>query len=131
MKKRLFPAIQLTSLLALATVGCGPKVELRMVHGQSVVHWVDELKRTDPKARRFALAALQAVGASDPAAVPAIVGALKDRDATVRDAAVIALLNIGSAAKDGVGALHEAKNDKDASVRAHAAAALERIEAGS
>jgi hypothetical protein len=120
----------LASLLMITAFGCGTKAELRTVHGQPVGHWVDELRRTSPKARRAALASLQGVGACDPSAIPAITSALKDQDATVRDAAVIALLNIGPPAKDAVNALREAQVDKDAKVRAHAVAALLRIESG-
>ena len=122
--------IRLALLLVLTSVGCGSKVELRTVHGKPVDHWINELKQPDPKARRNAVAALQGVGASDEAAIPAITDALKDRDAKVRDAAVVALLNIGPDAKGAVSALQEAANDKDAKVRAHAVAALRRIEPG-
>ncbi|HVT30944.1 MAG TPA: HEAT repeat domain-containing protein [Lacipirellulaceae bacterium] len=116
-------------LCTVSTVaGCGkPKVQLQSVHGQTVEHWISELKRRDPKARIAALSALQSVGAVDPLAVPAITGALDDKVAKVRDAAVIALLNTGPPAKDVVAALEKAKSDSDAMVRSHAEAALERI----
>jgi HEAT repeat protein len=115
-------------LMATMLAGCRkPKAQLQSVHGQTVEHWVNELKRPEPKARTAALSALQSVGAADPAAVPAIVSALNDKTPEVRDKAVIALLNIGPPAKDAVAALEKAKDDPDAKVRSHAAAALKRI----
>ena len=118
----------LACLIMIVAMGCGKKqTQLQSVHGQSVDHWIAELKRPEPKARKSAVAALQSVGAVDPAAVPAIVSALSDRDAKVRDAAATALLNIGPPAKDAVDALNKARSDKDATVRSHAEAAMRRI----
>jgi HEAT repeat protein len=123
-----FHLVSIVCLIVIGAAGCGKKqAELVSAHGQSVDHWVHELKRPEPKARKSAVAALQSVGVADPAALPAIVGALNDSDARVRDAATIALLNIGPPAKDAVSALSKAKTDRDATVRSHAEAALRRI----
>ena len=70
------------------------------------------------------------VGKADPAAIPALAGALKDRDARVRAEAVLALLNVGPAAKEAVPALEEACRDKDATVRTYAEQALVKVRGG-
>ena len=116
-------------LMFAAIWGCAKQheAELKTVRGQTVEHWLNELKRPEPNARISAVGALQSVGAADAAAIPALIGALADPDATVRDATVIAILNIGPPAKDAVSALNKAKSDKDATVRSHAEAALKRL----
>src|SRR5690349_586091 len=81
--------------LAIAP-GCGDgKTELLTAKGQTVEHWLEELKRPDPKARIAAISALQSVGAADPRAIPALARMLEDKAPKVRDAAALALLNIG------------------------------------
>src|SRR5438876_1147014 len=86
-------------------------------------------RATDAKSRKKAVANLGHVGKADPAAIPALIGALKDRDAAVRDTAVLALLNLGPDAFDGTDALAKiAQHDPDATVRAHATKALARIQ---
>ena len=74
------------------------------------------------------LEALGNVGAADPAAIPALIGALKDSDAAVRAAATLALLKIGPDAQDAAEALAEAQKDKDPKVRDLAAKALQRVQ---
>jgi HEAT repeat protein len=114
--------------LSLVVVGCHRKREPVMAHGKPTAHWIEELKQTDPKARKKAVDALGAIGKADREAIPALIGMVKDdEDATVRDQAVLALLTIGPDAKDSIPALTEAQNDKDATVRTHATKALERI----
>jgi HEAT repeat protein len=116
-------------LLALLPLACGKQQELTS-HGQPVGHWVEELKNSDPKARKKAVTALGNVGAADPAVVPALASALKDADAGVRNQAALALLRIGPDAKEALPALEEAKKDRDATVRANAGKAVERIQGG-
>jgi HEAT repeat protein len=107
---------------------CNHKTQPLQSHGRPVSHWLEELKKPDPQARKKAITALGHVGKADPAAIPALIGALHDSDARVRDSAVLALLNLGSDAKEAVPALTDATKDKDATVRNHAAKALERIQ---
>jgi HEAT repeat protein len=113
--------------LAVLASGCGKKEPL-LSHGQPVSHWVEALKDPNPQARKKAVTALGHVGAADPDAIPAVIGAVKDPDAAVRAEAVLALLNLGPAAKDAVPALEEARNDRDANVREYVGKALERIQ---
>src|SRR5262245_36523373 len=101
--KRCCDRVPIAFATLMVICGCGKQtVELKSVHGQSVEHWINELKRPEPKARKAAVAALQSAATADPAAIPAIVGELGDSDAKVRDAAAIALLNIGPPARDAV-----------------------------
>jgi len=117
-------------LLAIVLIGCGKEQAPLTSHGKPVVHWLEELNKTDPKARKKAVVALGHVGTADPAALPALIGAVKDRDAAVRSKAILALLNIGPDAKDALAALDDARKDKDATVRSYAAKAMERIQGG-
>jgi HEAT repeat protein len=117
--------------LGLLPIGCGSGNDRPLLtHGKPVTYWLQELQRPDPKLRKKAVAALGHVGALDPAAIPALTGAVKDRDTAVRNEAILALFNIGPAAKDAIPTLNEACNDKDAVVRSHAAKAVERIQGG-
>src|SRR5262249_44323840 len=117
-------------LIVILLAGCGGKSEPLTAHGKPVAHWLDELEAPDPRARKKAVVALGHVGKADPAAVPALAGAVKDRDAGVRAAAVLALLNLGPDAREAVPALSEARNDSDAKVRAYAAKALAKVGGG-
>lgn len=108
--------------------GCEAKEQPVLSHGKPVEHWLAELRKSDPQSRKKAIIALGHVGASDAAAVPAIIEAVKDRDAKVRAEAVLALLNIGPSAADAIPALEEAQMDRDARVRDYAAKALKRIQ---
>jgi HEAT repeat protein len=112
-------------------VGCGGSPAPLTVHDKPVTHWLQALHDRDAKARRKAIEALSNVGASDPAVIPALIGALDDREAGVRGAAVLALLKIGPDAKEAVPALRKAQKDKDVKVRTYATKALERIESPS
>ena len=91
---------------------------------------VEGLKEPDAKARKKAVVALGHAATADPAALPALTGAVKDRDASVRREAVLALLNLGPDARDAAPALTEALKDKDAKVREYAGKALERVHSG-
>jgi HEAT repeat protein len=114
-------------LIALVLAGgCGRTGPL-VSHGKPVSYWVEKLQDRDAKERKKAVVALGHVGSADPAAIPAVIGAVKDTDATVRREAVLALLNLGSSAQEAVPALTAAQKDRDPQVRTYAAKALERI----
>jgi HEAT repeat protein len=113
--------------LILFASGCA-KSEPLLSHGQPVSHWLEALKDPNPQARKKAVTALGHVGAADPSAIPAVIGAVKDPDPAVRAEAVLALLNIGPDAKDAVPALEDARTDSDPKVRDYAVKALERIQ---
>ena len=118
-------------LAGVVVAGCGTSEAPLTAGGKPVAYWLDELKKPDPKARKKAVRELGHVGTADPAAIPAVVGAVKDRDAAVRREAVLALLNLGPAAKDAAAALSEAAaKDPDPGVRKDAAKALERVAGG-
>ena len=112
------------TLLLLA--GCGP-APAPLAHGKPVSHWLEALRHPEARERRKAVQVLGNVGATDPAVVPALAGAVQDRDAAVRGEAVLALLRLGPAAREAAPALRQAEKDRDPRVRANAARALERI----
>jgi HEAT repeat protein len=114
-------------LVLLLVGGCGRKEPL-LSHGRPVTYWLEKLQDRDARERKKAVVALGHVGAADPEAIPAVIGAVKDRDAVVRREAVLALLNAN--ARDALPALTEAQKDRDPQVRAYAAKALERIQGG-
>jgi HEAT repeat protein len=116
--------------LALAVAGCSAKPDEPLrAGGHTVAHWLDELKKPDPKARKKAVKELGHVGRADPDAIPAVTGALRDADAGVRAEAALALLNLGPDAAEAAPALSEATRDKDPKVREFAAKALDRVRA--
>jgi HEAT repeat protein len=115
---------------ALLLGGCGNQESLT-AGGKPVAHWLEALKSPDAKARKRAVQKLANVGTADPAAVPALAGALKDRDAGVRAEAALGLLRIGPDAKGAAAALQEAaRKDKSATVRSHAGKALAKVQGG-
>lgn len=115
------------SLAALLS-GCGRSAPTQ-AGGKSVRHWVEALQSPDARLRKEAAFKLGNVGAADPAALPALVGALKDRDAAVRREAVLALLKFGPAAREAVPPLTELRErDRDPKVRSCAAKALEKLQ---
>ena len=118
-----------TCLLVLTlAAGCSSRPEGPLTAGgRPVSHWLDELRSPDPKARKKAVRELGHVGKADPAAIPAVTGALKDPDPQVRAEAALALLNLGPDAAEAAPALAEATQDKDPKVREYAAKALERV----
>src|SRR5438046_5014679 len=87
--------ILVTTALALliGVGGCG-KTE-PTVGGQSVSHWIEALKAPDARLRKKAATKLGNAATIDPAAVPALIGALKDRDAAVRAEAIVSLMRVG------------------------------------
>src|SRR5262249_17918136 len=94
--------------LAFSLAGCARKGPV-VSHGQPVDPWVAQLKSPDAKARKKAVVALGHAGPADPAAVPALAGAVKDADPAVRAQAILAILNIGPQAKEALPALEEAQ----------------------
>jgi HEAT repeat protein len=119
----------LVVVFAIATAGCSRKTAPLQSSGRPVAEWLADLSSSDPKVRKKAVQSLGHVGTADPAALPAVIGALKDREATVREAAVLALLVVGPSARDAIPALMEVR-DKDAvpKVRQEAGKAIERIQ---
>jgi HEAT repeat protein len=118
----------LGSLLVLLG-GCSQK-EPVVAHGKPVSHWVDALHQGDARVRKKAVVALGHVGTADPAALPALMGAVKDRDVEVRREAVLALLNVGPQAREAISVLDEARKDVDVKVRTYAVKALRRVQGG-
>jgi len=127
--------VLLAALCMGATVlpaGCSNNQEPLTAGGKPVSHWVEALKSPDAKLRKTAVKKLANVGAANPAAVPALAGALKDRDAGVRAEAALGLLRVGPDAKGAAAALQEAaRKDTNPTVRAHAGKALAKVQGGS
>jgi HEAT repeat protein len=118
------------ALLVVALSGCGSSPPM-LAGGKPVAHWVQALQDPDARVRKKAAFKLGNVGTADPAAFPALVGALKDKDAAVRCEAILALVKFGSAAQDAVHLLTEMQEkDRDAKVRSCAAKALEALRQG-
>ena len=117
----------LAAVVGVLAGGCGKPDAPLTAGGKPVSYWLEEAKKSDPKARRKAVRELGHVGAADPAAIPAVAGALKDRDVEVRREAALALLNLGPAATGVEPGLAEAANDPDKTVREYATQALERV----
>jgi HEAT repeat protein len=125
--RRLLCAVVL--VLAVMATGCGKPRPLT-AGGKPVSHWLQALRDPDVRVRKKAAVKLGNVGATDPAAVPALAGALKDRDARVRAEAALALLRIGPAAREAIPALAAAQDDPDPTVRAFAGKALAKVQTG-
>ncbi len=119
----------LLAVLVAVAAGCGSPAP-PLAGGKPVAHWVESLKDRDPKVRKLAVRKLGNVGASDPAALPALLGALQDRNAAVRREAVLALVKFGPDAPEAVRALTRAgERDHDPQVRAQAVRALAGLRA--
>jgi HEAT repeat protein len=92
--------------------------------------WARALRDPDAIVRKKAAFTLGNIGTSDPAALPALIGALKDADAGVRREAILGLLKFGPAAKQAIPALAEIQHeDRDDRVRIYARKALENLQA--
>jgi HEAT repeat protein len=90
--------------------------------------WAAALRAPDARERRKAAFTLGNIGASDPAVLPALIGALRDADAGVRREAVLALLKYGPGAEEAIPDLTALREkDRDARVRAYAGKALARL----
>jgi HEAT repeat protein len=90
--------------------------------------WAEALRDHDARVRRKAAFTLGNIGPSDPAVLPALIGALKDADAGVRCEAILALLKYGAGVQEAIPALTEVRaKDHDPKVRAYAAKALDKL----
>ena len=108
-------------VLLVAAAGCGGPSPATSAGGKPVGHWVEAARGPDPKSRRHAVAKLGNVGAADPAALPAVAGALRDADPGVRCEAILALVKFGPAAREAGPAVAElARRDPDPKVRDYA-----------
>jgi HEAT repeat protein len=113
--------------VVLLLSGCGP-ARPTLLGGKPVAYWVEALRGPDVKLRIKAVRKLGNLGQADPAALPAVVGALKDADARVRREAVLALVKFGADAREAVTTLTELeRRDADAQVREYAGRALAKI----
>jgi HEAT repeat protein len=112
-------------ILLISLSGCG-QARPAMAGGK----WAAALRDPDAQVRRKAAFTLGNIGPSDPAGLPALLGALSDADAGVRGAAILALVKFGAAAREAVPTLTRLqKQDPDARVRGYAARALEKLRA--
>ena len=93
--------------------------------------WAKALHDPDIRLRQKAAFTLGNIGPSDPAVLPALIGALKDADAGVRTQAILSLVKLGPAAREATPTLAELRQrDGSARVRACAAQALTKIGEG-
>jgi HEAT repeat protein len=91
--------------------------------------WADALRSPDAKLRKQAAFTLGNIGPTDPAVLPALLGALKDADARVRSEAILAMLKLGPQSKEAIPALTELEErDRDSKVRIYAAMALKKLQ---
>ncbi|HKI38680.1 MAG TPA: HEAT repeat domain-containing protein [Gemmataceae bacterium] len=112
-------------LLALFVVGCG-RAQPTMAGGK----WAAVLRDPDITLRKKAAFTLGNIGPTDPAVLPALIGALRDPDAGVRREVILALVKCGPAAREAVPTLDELRQqDRDPQVRAYAGRALEKLQA--
>jgi HEAT repeat protein len=111
-------------VLLLAVAGCG-KPEPPMAGSK----WAEALRDPDAKQRKQAAFTLGNIGPSDPAALPALIGALKDTDPGVRCEALLALVKYGPQAREAVPLVTELQlQDGDPKVREYAAKAVEMLQ---
>jgi HEAT repeat protein len=90
--------------------------------------WAQALRDPDAGLRKKAAFKLGNIGPTDPAVLPALLGALKDPDAGVRREAILALLKCGPGAREAIPALADLeRRDPDPQVRAYAARALPKL----
>jgi len=88
------------------------------------------LRDPDIALRKKAAFTLGNIGPTDPAVLPALIGALKDPEAGVRREAILALVKCGPEAREAVPILEELhQRDRDAQVRDYAGRALEKLRA--
>jgi HEAT repeat protein len=112
-------------ILLMALSGCGG-AQPAMAGGK----WAEALRNPDARVRKQAAFTLGNIGPSDPAALPALIGALKDRDGSVRCEAILALVKLGPAAREARPALLTIRQrDGDLRARRFAARALEKLKA--
>jgi HEAT repeat protein len=115
--------VQLTVLLTLFAAGCGP-AQPTMAGGK----WAEVLRDPDVTLRRKAAFTLGNIGPTDPAVLPALLGALRDPDAGVRREVILALVKYGPDAAEAAPTLDDLRqHDRDPQVRIHAGRALEKF----
>jgi HEAT repeat protein len=89
------------------------------------------LRDPEARVRKKAAFTLGNIGTSDPAVLPALMGALKDPHEAVRCEAILALLKCGPEAQEAIPVLTEIeKTDRDVRVRDYATKALEKLTEG-
>jgi HEAT repeat protein len=121
--------VRILVLLVAAILLSGCSKAPTLTGGKPIDHWVKALHDPDRATRRAAVQKLGNVGPADPAAFPALLGALTDGDADVRCDVILAVLKFGPKAKDARLVLVEiGQRDPDAKVRDYAARALAKIE---
>jgi HEAT repeat protein len=99
--------------------------------GRPVSHWLKGLQDRDAKVRKTAVIKLGNVGNADPAALPAVIGALKDPDAPVRCEAILALVRNAPLAREAIPVLTAMQqHDRSPQVRVYAAKALDKFQSG-
>lgn len=113
-------------ILLLSLNGCA-KAQPTMAGGK----WASVLHDPDANVRKKAAFTLGNIGPSDPAVLPALIGALTDADAGVRCETILALLKYGPAAKEAIPELTQVQEkDRDPKVREYAAKALDKLKEG-
>jgi hypothetical protein len=115
------------AILVCLFAGC--KKEPPRSGGRTASYWAEVLgKPEDVEQRRKAATKLGPLILTDPAALPALLGAVKDADPGVR-AAVARSLGIysGPKAPEVLPALRELEQDKEANVRAAATQAIKDL----
>lgn len=119
--------MRLYLLTIVILIGCG-RSEPVAFGGKPITHWIEELQKPEPQARKKAVAALGSAAIASAEARTALLSAIGDTDPDVRYSVCIALVNLGPAAgSDASAALEPVLNDPDKRVREAAAAAKKRI----
>jgi HEAT repeat protein len=120
--------IQLAAaILILAVGGCGG-AKPTLIGGKPVNHWLKQLESSDAAERKKAVFNLEALGKTDPAILPALIGILKDPEATVRCEAIVAVARWGVDANEAIPMLTEMeRDDPSQEVRDYAAKALKKL----
>jgi HEAT repeat protein len=112
------------TLLVCLLTGC--KKEVPRAGGRTATYWANVLKESDDvEQRRKAGTKLGPLILTDPASLPALVGAFKDSDPGVR-AAIARSLGIysGPKAPEVLPTLHELEHDSEEEVRSAAIQAI-------
>jgi vesicle coat complex subunit len=113
----------LLASVLLSLIGCS-----RAKPTMAGAKWAQALRDRDVQVRKKAAFTLGNIGSSDPAVLPALIGALKDDEPGVRRQAILALVKYVPSAKEAVPDLTKLqKSDRDNTVRAYAAKALEKL----
>jgi HEAT repeat protein len=112
-------------MVLISLSGCG-RAQPRMAGSK----WAEALRDPDVKVRKKAAFTLGNIGPSDPAVLPALLGALQDADAGVRCETILALVKFGKEGREALPALDRARQcDASTRVRTYAARAAQRLRA--